>query len=944
MIGRIAIRARATVPWRLAAVVALLSTLLGAALAHTLAEPPSSMPAATRAATVPHASLSGLPLAARGTVSSALGASDPRYRVSAVDGALQAANPAQRLHVRFLGSRVLLSSGSTRLALSLRGVGFGVALTPVGAAAPQPQANRVLYAHPGLGEWYANGPLGLEQGFTVERAPAGLASAPLTISLSLAGDVRAALARGGRSILFTSRGGPSLRYGDLAVSDASGRPLRSWLALQGKQVLLRIDARGARYPLRVDPLAEQATLPAPEAAGVGLIGYSVALSQDGSTALVGAPKGTGGAWVFVRAGANWTLQQELVGGEAGGDESEQCGGEAHEVEGCGFGRSVALSADGDTALIGAPRADESAGEAVVFVREGAVWHARKSLSGGGAGGRFGKSVALSADGQTALVGAPASRVAAGSAWVFRRENEEGSAWSSGEELTGGTQSSEGHFGVSVALNANGTTALVGAPTAIGVSWNAQAQRATSSANVGAAWAFTRASASEPFPAEGEQLAVTGANEGERELGEGRFGYSVALSANGDSALIGARTDDEGAGAAWVFTRAGAQTWAQGPKLTAGTETAHAWFGYSVALSGNGETALIGAPTATGSKGAAWLFAGSGSSWSEQQELQAGEKEGLTGSFGLGVALAADGEHALIGAPTDGGGVGAASAYGVGPSVSAVRPDEGLASGGTRVEITGTGFEEDGASVVEGIEFGVGDPVASSAIAVNSPTSITVTTPASKVVGAVNVVVRANGEESATSRADEFTYLARPKADETGKEKTPPPSPSPSETHDESGSGNGSSGGGGSGGGSVLAFGPVTGTASCAVALSSRGVSVKAPNRASVKLVSTGVDFAGLCVGRLTIEVKVKLETKKGHKARFAARTVATATFSIDSGRSTTVTVKLNAAGRALLAEHRGRMSAKLVILQASPGPVGVHSAIVRLVLQKAHTAKKHKKQ
>jgi hypothetical protein len=52
-----------------------------------------------------------------------------------------------------------------------------------------------------------------------------------------------------------------------------------------------------------------------------------------------------------------------------------------------------------------------------------------------------------------------------------------------------------------------------------------------------------------------------------------------------------------------------------------------------------------------------------------------------------------------------------------------------------------------------------------------------------------------------------------------------------------------------------------------------------------------------------------------------------------------VTVKLNATGRALLAAHHGRLSAKLVILQASPGPRRAHSAIVHLARRKSHPAK-----
>ena len=941
---RLALAARAVVPWWLVVCAALLSLALGSLLAWGLAGDRSS-PAApgSRSPAVARDLLSGLPLSAQGTVSSTLGAADARYRVSSTHGVLQALNPAQRLRLRFERSGVLLSSGATRLGLSLRAVGYGRALGAVGAATPTPHGSRVLYARPALGESYANGPLGLEQGFTLARAPAGSASGPLTLALAVSGDVHAALAPGGRSVLFTSPGGPSLRYGELAASDARGRALRSWLVVQGRRILLRVDARGARYPLRIDPLAQQGAPLSGSGEEAGeegerKFGYSVALSEDGGTALVGGPKTddtAGGVWVFVRSGATWTLQQKLVGNESpAGESTEQCGEGAEEINGCGFGRSVALSANGDTALIGAPRADEAFGVARVFMREGASWTETATLErpAGEAAGRFGKSVALSADGATAVVGAPAARGNAGAAWVFTRAGE-GSGWSRGEELTG-PESSEAHFGLSVALSGDGSTVLIGGPTA--------------DANVGAAWVFARAGSGAPFVQQGAILTGGGG-----ELGEGRFGYSVALSANGDTALIGARSDDEGSGAAWVFTRSGSQQWARGPKLAiaAGGEAPRAAFGYSVALSGDGQTALIGGPAlAPEASGAAWVFADSGSGWSQQQEIRASEEIGIA-FFGASVALSADAEHALVGAPTEAGGKGEALPYAVGPEVTKVEPGEGPAGGGTTVTVTGSGFQEDGSDVVERVAFGYKGPDAEPNLATNvtvdSPTSLTAVSPKGAAGKTVNVLVSANGEESAESEDDRFTYHSTPKSSSPGggsgkgKEETPAGGAS-----GNGASGNGSGGSAGTGGGAgasggVLAFGP-TPSASCSVSLHSRAVAVRAPNRASVKLLSSGVAFSGECAGKLTLVVKVRVKSKKAHEARFAHRTIGTASFAIDAGRSATVTLRLDAAGRRLLASHHGRMSAKLVILDAVPAPASTHSAIVRLSLQKTHAAKRRK--
>src|SRR5262249_41013414 len=151
------------------------------------------------------------------------------------------------------------------------------------------------------------------------------------------------------------------------------------------------------------------------------------------------------------------------------------------------------------------------------------------------------------------------------------------------------------------------------------------------------------------------------------VGFGRFGYSVALSADGETALIGARYDTSDAGAAWVFTQSGS-TWAQqGPKLVATGhigegEFAHVGegeFGGSVALSADGGTALIGGPADDDDKGAAWVFKRTGSTWAQQGAKLTGGGEAEAGRFGSSVALSEGGDTALVGGPVDDGGKGAA---------------------------------------------------------------------------------------------------------------------------------------------------------------------------------------------------------------------------------------------------------------------------------------------
>ncbi|MGP0101822.1 MAG: hypothetical protein ACLPUT_09425, partial [Solirubrobacteraceae bacterium] len=353
-------------------------------------------------------------------------------------------------------------------------------------------------------------------------------------------------------------------------------------------------------------------------------GETVALSPDGSTMLIGAPGddgGRGAAWVFTRSGSTWTQQgEELTGsGESGASE---------------FASSVALSADGDTALIGGAGDDGHTGAAWVFTRTGSTWTQQGGkLAGSGevGPGWFGRSVALSADGDTALVGAFDDDVYQGAAWVFTRS---GSTWTQqGGKLVGGGGCGTPDLGSSVALSADGDTALVGA------SWDC---------DVGAAWVFTRTGST--WTQQGEKLKGSG------EVGKAFFGESVALSADGDTALMGAPQDDHDAGAAWVFTRSGATWTQQGAKLTGGGEIGEGFFGRSVALSGEGDTALIGGSYEnTGSNGAAWVLARSDSTWSQQGERLDGSGESTEAEYGLGgggfgssVALSSDAGTALIG--------------------------------------------------------------------------------------------------------------------------------------------------------------------------------------------------------------------------------------------------------------------------------------------------------
>jgi hypothetical protein len=131
-----------------------------------------------------------------------------------------------------------------------------------------------------------------------------------------------------------------------------------------------------------------------------------------------------------------------------------------------------------------------------------------------------------------------------------------------------------------------------------------------------------------------------------------FGGRVALSADGNTALIGGYYDDVGVGAAWVFTRSAGVWTQQGAKLTGSGQIDAGRFGWSLALSADGNTGLIGGFADNGYAGAAWVFTRNAGVWTQQGAKLTGSGEIYAGVFGWSVALSADGNTALIGGPSD----------------------------------------------------------------------------------------------------------------------------------------------------------------------------------------------------------------------------------------------------------------------------------------------------
>jgi hypothetical protein len=257
-------------------------------------------------------------------------------------------------------------------------------------------------------------------------------------------------------------------------------------------------------------------------------GNSVALSAEGNMAAVGGPGDNqfiGAVWIFERFGTIWLQRGQKLAASTAGFAAQ--------------GASVALSPDTSTLLVGGYFDDNNLGAAWVWVRNPAAgtWSLQAKLLGLSVVGaaQQGYAVSLSGDGNTAIVGGYSDNNNNGAAWVFARSP--GGLWyQQGPKLMGTGATPAAQQAISVALSADGNTAMIGG---------------NNDGNVGAAWVFTRSDGL--WIQQGQKLVGTGA------VGSSNQGESVALSSNGRAAMVGGGNDGSGRGAVWAFSESTAAT-------------------------------------------------------------------------------------------------------------------------------------------------------------------------------------------------------------------------------------------------------------------------------------------------------------------------------------------------------------------------------------------------
>jgi len=367
-------------------------------------------------------------------------------------------------------------------------------------------------------------------------------------------------------------------------------------------------------------------------------GAAVAISADGNTAIIGGHSDGqigGAAWIFTRSNSGNWAQQ--------GKKlipSDATGNPS-------FGGSVAISADGNTVVIGGSNDNHSIGAAWIFTRDNSGnWNQQAAkLVGTGAVGAAnqGSAVSISADGNTILMGGSADNNYIGAAWIFNRN---GSTWAQqGSKMVGTGYVFMGQVsqGSSVGLSADAKTAVVG-----GFGDNNY---------TGALWVFTKNNSGN-WTQQGNKLVGNGNLQAD-------LGTSVAISADGNTVISAGQMDATagfGVGAAYVFIRNGNAWTQQGNQLIGSGFAGRSSQGSAVSLSADGNTAIVGGPLDNSGIGATWVYTRNGNTWKQQGNKLNGSGAIGNAYQGSAVAISANANTVIIGGPWDNNAVGASWIY------------------------------------------------------------------------------------------------------------------------------------------------------------------------------------------------------------------------------------------------------------------------------------------
>jgi len=304
----------------------------------------------------------------------------------------------------------------------------------------------------------------------------------------------------------------------------------------------------------------------------------------------------------------------------------------------GQGKSVSISSDGTRAIVGGNSDNGGAGAVWFYEKIAGIWtDASPKLVGTGSAGNAGQgtSVSISGNGNYAIVGGPNDNGYKGAVWFFER-TVSGTWFQTGTKKVGMGAVGNSQQGFSVSMNYDGTIAIVGAPQDYLI------------AIEGAFWTFERTGSSwNQFGNKVQGVSIDV---------EAELGYSVSISADGNTAIVGAPITDEVSGSAHIYTRS-IIGWTKVAGLHTGCPDEYIYFGSSVAISSDANTVIVGAPgynCNTGPEiGASFVYVKNGSSWSVGYEAKLVGTPAGGMMQGSALSISGDGNIAMIGGSFDG---------------------------------------------------------------------------------------------------------------------------------------------------------------------------------------------------------------------------------------------------------------------------------------------------
>jgi len=323
--------------------------------------------------------------------------------------------------------------------------------------------NKVEYKRDGITEWYVNGPMGIEQGFTLQNQPRtqeGRDEVVIGIKLDFDEGISALQSPDKNVIRFIEQksGKDVLRYRGLFAYDSTGKELPSKMNLLDNRIIISVDDRTAKYPIVIDPFIEIQKIFAsdvPPDAMFWQFGGTVHIS--GNTAIVGAVGATvsgnifaGQAYIFDRDDNTgfWFETQILTGSNSTGFGSQ-------------FGNCVHI--DGDTAIVGASNIISGLqGEAYIFDRGPMtnMWSEVDNFTGSTAspGDFYGISCTVEESSGIAMVGANRAFAVEGRVYVYERDMA--NMWSEVDDFEASMPVPGEFFGSNVSIS--GDIAIVSA--------------------------------------------------------------------------------------------------------------------------------------------------------------------------------------------------------------------------------------------------------------------------------------------------------------------------------------------------------------------------------------------------------------------------------------------------------------------------------------------------